>query len=321
MANNNRDQVIYFKNFDADSVSINTKPRQTEGNPSKRVYVNSSGRKPLAVSTPRMSLPFGVSSYDPTENGGIGEKKYYFEPSFKGMSGETVWGGEEGTDENLRMFHDSLTALSDKGWQATLENQEEWLGKRGKKKMTDSEAFRTSTFPGVIRENERKDGQLFPSTIRLKLPRKYDKEAKGYSDEFECEFFDKNNKKITIDEIQPGSEARFVIVHTGYCIVGDKVYEGWKCIQAKIYNNNTRLHLTAPAFYDDSDEDSDDAADSDNDEFDEDEDVADEDDELLQEAEAELAVEETDANDADDVDDEEVEPESTKKKRTYRKKK
>jgi len=231
--------VIYYKDFNINNVRVNANAKQSQGNPSKRVFVNY-GRGQFYISTPKMKLPFGLSTYDPAQFGSTGEVKLHYEPTFAG------------NDDFKKCIQD----IQDLLWKSVVDNQEKWLGLRGKKMIPtkDNDHMRDTYLTPMIRENISKDGTEYPDTIRFKVAKDYNAVAAGETDKYDIYAVDRKNREIEFREIPKHCEARFVIKFTGLVIINGKVHPAWKCCQIKVYGDE-QPKLPKLAFVDDSDED------------------------------------------------------------------
>lgn len=217
---------------------MNVNAKQSQGNPSKRVYVNY-GRGQLYLSTPKMKMPFGLSEYDPAKFGSTGEVKLHFEPTF------------EGNDEFKKCMVDFENLI----WDSVVANQEKWLGKRGKNAIPteNNEGMKDSFLTPMVRENIAKDGTEYPDTIRFKVVKDYNAAAAGESDKYNIYAVDHKNREIDFRDVPKMCEARFVIKFTGLVIINGKVHPSWMCCQIKVYGES-QPKLPKLAFVDDSDE-------------------------------------------------------------------
>lgn len=243
--------VVNYKDFNINNIKINPRAKQSQGNPSKRVYVNY-GRGQFFISTPKMKMPFGLSEYDPAKFGSTGEVKLHFEPTF------------EGNDD----FKKCIVELENLIWESIIANQEQWLGLRGKKMIptTDNDHLRSNYLTPIVRENVSKDGTEYPETIRFKVVKDYNAATAGNT-KYDIYAVDRKNREIDFREVPKMCDARFVIKFTGLVIINGKVHPAWKCCQIKVYNEG-QPKLPKLAFIDDSDSDnssSDDPADCDDD--------------------------------------------------------
>ena len=229
---------IHHAKLDINNVRISPNARQSKTSPAKRVYVNY-GKKKLVFQTPKMKIPMGVSEYDPSKTGGEssdGKIKRYFEPQL------------DDHPALKQFFHDFEMTV----FRSAVANCEKWLGK---KKIPSDPEFMDSAMSLVVRKNvSKKDGTVYPDTVRFKLVEKW-VDGKPCVDEYDVKIYDKSGNPITLEEIGKGGEARFIVSCTGLTAVGGKVHPGWKVEQIRFYPGSMSVNLPENAFLSSDDED------------------------------------------------------------------
>lgn len=110
--------------------------------------------------------------------------------------------------------------LSNKGFDAILANNDELREKYKKGKLT---------FNTPIKENITPTAKSFMMNV-----------IKNDCIVYDYNEYNRSLKEISLDDINCGVTANFVITHMGYYIFSNMVVERWKCKRAKIFNNSHR---------------------------------------------------------------------------------
>ena len=141
------------KHVDVNDVSLSEFKKNEYGGGS--LYVSYKGR-PLIIQTPYMSLPFGVSVYEPTDGGA---PKYSLDLSFR----------DEETNPSVKHLLNLLTELDEKLLSEGLKNSLSWF----KTKHTSKDVIKALFSSQVRHAIDRETGEVnekYKPTFKVKVP-------------------------------------------------------------------------------------------------------------------------------------------------------
>jgi hypothetical protein len=190
----------------------------------------------LITSTGMMELPWNMNVYDEADGG----KSYALSLSFKGRD----------TNPATKTFYEGLEALDEHMLQAGVDNQVEWLRKKGKTVDNMKEDYYT---PNVRWGKDKETGEIstqYPPRFQMKLVKK--------NGRWDFPVFSDDRKRVDLDEVKlddllvKGAKVKALIkmttVWTGARGYGCK----WKVLQMKVVKGQ---QFTEYAFDDEDDED------------------------------------------------------------------
>lgn len=192
---------------------------------SRNIYTHTGGKsvaliyptnEKLKVFTPRLYVPFGISTYTP-EN--TSEVKYSIDMSIKGDA------------MPIKNFIEFFEKLDDKIKKDAFEYSTEWFGKQ----LTEEEI--NKLYVPVLKKD---DTGKYPPKITCKLTQT--------KSDFDCTFYDKSKKMIDISNIKKGTQVQVVIECIGMYFIKKQFGLTWKCLQMQLCSRDT---LKGYAFKDD----------------------------------------------------------------------
>tara|TARA_B110000881_G_scaffold217061_1_gene233789 strand:- start:1675 stop:2388 length:714 start_codon:yes stop_codon:yes gene_type:complete len=220
------------KNVNVDEITFSDVKKNDYGGGS--LYVSYQGR-PLILQTPYMSLPFGVSAYEPTDGS---PTKYSLDLSFRDV------------DENpsVKHLYTMLSSFDGKLLDDSLTNSLQWF----KQKYNSKEVMKALFTSQVRYSVDRETGELntkYKPTFKVKVP--YNK------DRCIAEVYNEKKERVEyshLDEvIGKGSKVRVILSCSGVWIAGGKFGVSWRLLHLQTKETGA-LHQFA--FQEDSDEES-----------------------------------------------------------------
>ena len=191
--------------------------------------------------SPEMTLPFGLASWE----GG----KFNTDISFS-----------KEMDDAQKAFHSKMDAFQDKIVKDAVKHSTDWF----KKKYTKLDVVR-ALFTDVMRKSKDRDtgepNGKFPDTIRIKLYKGF----KEQSDTFQCEAFDCNRQKISVeDALQRGATVKCLFHVSTVWVAAQRFGVTLVLKQVLVTSSGTDGDLKkGVCAFDDSDEDDEDDEESD----------------------------------------------------------
>lgn len=201
--------VILAKNFDINRISFSKTNVLKSG--AKQAYVNYDGGKLLLQTPAKISLPFGVSSFEDKTKPQV-PPVFSLDLSFRGSE----------HDSNLKTFYDSMEAIDKLMIDAAFTNSVAWFGKEKKRDVIAEELYS----PIIKRSKDDK----YPPTMKLKLPQR--------DGAFEAKFYDEGRKLFSnfdIKDILPrNSTVTCIIQCAGVWFAAGKFGLTWRAVQVMI---------------------------------------------------------------------------------------
>ena len=233
-------QNIYkAKNVDLNTL-IFTKVK-TNSRGGKQVYAYHKGG-PFRVQTPKLTLPFGVTS-------NVGGKYYKEGDPVKYTIDFSLGGAEKGNSVDI--FKEMLRELDNKLLDAAVENSIEWFNKE-KKRVVLEDQYKKLLQPAIDKETK-KETDKFPPRMRAKLTQddKQNITTELYNKEGEVIVLDETN---TIEDVlTKGSQVQAVLQNAGiYFMAGGAFGMTWRVVQMRVFP--VKKKIEGYAFVEDSDD-------------------------------------------------------------------
>ena len=234
------------KNFKSTSVQFSDVKTNSYGG--KIVYLNKDG-SPLLVQTPEMSIPYGLSENEITDqktNEVIGHK-YHVNLSFKGMDAKHSDPKVQRQINKLKEFHSMLAELDKQVIEHAKKNSLAWL----KMKKASTETIEALYTPIIIKskdkETQEPDGK-YPDTIKGKIP--------YWENQFKTDVYNEDKEKVDLKEsLVKGAEAKALLKCVGIWFAGGRFGVGWRIEQMRVKIPET---LQGYSFVDSDDDEDDD---------------------------------------------------------------
>jgi hypothetical protein len=211
-------QITLPANFNSSKVTI-AAPRTLDSG-GKMAYLNYDGRS-LVMQTPSLACPFGVNVFDKA-----GPPKYSVSLSMRGYQDNEETGAK--ANPKVKAIFSALSALDEFMIDQAMKNAKSWFPSMKNPSREVIAAFYT---PSVKFANA-KDGKQYPPDVKVALKKKRD------SDEFDCAFYDAQNKQIKgvplEDMVVKRSEITALIQCTGVWFAGGKFGCSWKAVQMRL---------------------------------------------------------------------------------------
>jgi hypothetical protein len=211
-------QIVLPANFNVSKVTI-AAPRTLDSG-GKMAYLNYDSRS-LVFQTPSLACPFGVNIYDKA-----GPPKYSVSLSMRGHEDNADTGAK--ANPKVKAIFTALNTLDEFMIDQAVKNAKAWFPSLKNPSREIIAAFYT---PSVKFSNS-KDGKQYPPDIKASLKKKRD------SDEFDCAFYDAQNKQIkgvpVEDIIVKRSDITALIQCTGVWFAGGKFGCSWKSVQMRM---------------------------------------------------------------------------------------
>ena len=217
--------VTLVSDFKIENVSFKEPKKNQVGGLSVLLnYQNDTLNKngPLVLQTPKMRLPFG---FDDSIQEGTGIHKYSINGSL--ATSDT-------TNQNLRLFTETIRELDNLTKKVGEEKSVEWFGKKHTSEVI-SEFYKSA--------EKKSKNDKYPSTLKIKLPTRTN-DDKTVIPAFDI--YDENKTLVNIVDssginlncIEKGSEFVAIIQCTGVWFVGKTQFGlGWKVVQLKLYRS------------------------------------------------------------------------------------
>jgi hypothetical protein len=241
LTNSNVDDIISRISFSEPEVNSQS------SNSTIRVYITDEQgeQKNLVVETPWMKCPFGVSVFEAQSRKGSPYKKYSLPVSFH----------KQETDEKQQVYKRFLELLDEKLIDAGHENAGAWLKQKGQPKAV-IKAFYT----GMLRYSKNPDGSpsdRYPPNTKYKLPA-YRNDGPEGDVTFSTQVFSSQDKdaRMTVTDIAKGAQVKNLVECTGIWVVNGKFGVGWRSLQMRVKNPESR---NTYAFQEDSDDEDEEA--------------------------------------------------------------
>lgn len=205
--------VVTYTEFDPQAIHFS--PLFKTKNDRKMVYVNKSAtdRTKLMITTPTMSLPFGLSSYTDKKTGDV--MSYSLDPSFQGID----------TDRELAMFYDKITKLDDRLVQVAADNSKDWFGK----KMT-TEGASLLTKPRIVQPKDAQYAPLLKINVSMT--------PEGMPD---LMAYDEHRKPMPLENVTKGSRVKIIFQVCPVWFMGSQFGIKLKAVQMQVVHRNVEV--------------------------------------------------------------------------------
>lgn len=179
--------IIRPNNFSTENLSVSPIQKNRQG--SNQVHLNYKYNEDeyckLAIQTPRMLAPFGISEFQ-TEYG----PKFSLDTSF----------GSINDDPKVKQFYDMMVSLDEYMIETAVNHSKEWFGKSLTKDII-SEFYRPIIKKGKQKKNSE---ECYPDMIKFKI-----RTIDGIKN---VESYDSNKNKVDIDDyLKQGSKVRAIL--------------------------------------------------------------------------------------------------------------
>ncbi len=211
-------QITLPANFNASKVTV-AAPRTLDSG-GKMSYLNYDGRN-LVIQTPSLACPFGVNIFDKA-----GPPKYSVSLSMRGYQDNEETGAK--ANPKVKALFTALSALDEFMIDQAVKNAKAWFPSLKNPSREIIAAFYTPS----VKFGNSKDGKTYPPDVKVALKKKRD------SDDFDCAFYDADNKQIKgiplEDIVSKRSEITALIQCTGVWFAGGKFGCSWKAVQMRM---------------------------------------------------------------------------------------
>jgi hypothetical protein len=211
-------QIVLPANFDVSKVTV-AAPRTLDSG-GKMAYLNYNSSS-LVLQTPSMACPFGLNIYDKA-----GPPKYSFSLSMRGYQDNEDTGAK--ANPKVKAIFTALSSLDEFMIDLAVKNAKAWFPSLKNPSRDIIAAFYTP----CVKFSNSKDGKQYPPDFKLNLKHKRD------STEFDCAFYDAQNKQLkgipAEDIIVKRSDITSLAQCTGVWFAGGKFGLSWKAVQARM---------------------------------------------------------------------------------------
>jgi hypothetical protein len=216
------------KHFEVNDVSFDDVKKNTMGG--KVVYLKYKGQSKIVIQTPKLSAPFGISTFT-DDNTGV--TKHSLDVSFKGVD----------DDAKIKLFNDKLHAMDTHFINEGVKNSKEWFGKAMKYDVVEA------LYRPIVKQS--KDPEKYAPTMKFKIPSK--------DDRLIVEAFDDARNSFDLANFAPGSKVQAIIECSSIWFVNKQFGITWKLLQVKVSKPEKLAGFSFVHDEDDDEEEEDDA--------------------------------------------------------------
>ena len=235
-------RVLHYSNLDPARIVFEAPKKNAMGGMSVRAFYShpdTNEQTPLIIQTPRMRLPFGLTSSE--RKGQNGDYvQYLFDAAFSNIE----------SSQEMKAFYDKMSTLDDHIVATAEKNCEAWFGKKIPRAALD-EFYKPNIKPA-------KDSKYAP-TIRFKIPFRYDRfEMKAFrmvhegGPKPECRPIELTKDTIG-DVFRKGAECEFLVEFTSLWFVSKQFGANFQAPQVRLCDTPTP-RLSDYAFLDKGEE-------------------------------------------------------------------
>ena len=202
--------VVLSHHFEPAALTFSNVEKNKKGG--KVVYIGTApgGKGRIAIQTPAMVMPFGVTPYQETPGGDI--QSYSVDVSFRG------------DDPKIDDFRKKIEALDDLLIRMATENSEAWFGRKMTRDLV-------SEFYRKLLNNK---NPQYPPTLRAKV-------GVGFNGEISAQFYDEKRSSTNIEYLAKGATVKLICELSSVWFVNKTFGATFRLVQGAVVTKPDRL--------------------------------------------------------------------------------